>query len=598
MSVTQRASSISGERRRSRSIRAQILTGYFWVALIIVILVASSLIFLFVTEKEYEDVESYRDQQCAAQEVITAHYQWLEALNTSISTGASFTGGLDPDNCSLGKWLNSTNPQALNDGQMSAALQDLSQPHKDIHTSASSLVQLSQTDREAALAQYSAEIRPKVEKIGDNLSVISGRYQAIATERSQNVQALNMLSIVMFIALGALAIFFSFLLGGRVSKKISAPIIQVEQWSVELSTGVENLTAGENALEKANGILEIELMIQAFQAMAQAIRNNVEVIKRVADGDLTAFVDIRSDGDSLGNNLYHLVQNNDMMFADLLRVADSVAQSAEGIADANQTLAQKAVEQAQSVEGLSSTVNRANDLAQENVRRAEAAAGLSEEIKTEIYEGENKMTSLVRSVDEIKIASDKIASVMKVIDEIAFQTNILALNASVEAARAGESGKGFSVVAQEVRNLALRSAEAAKQSGTYIENTIAKTAEGSRISQETFETFKSIVRSSGGITDVVKEIAEASAGQQKCIGEIHEEIQKISGIVSENASTSQETAAATEQMNSSAELIWQAMKKFNLRKREAGRPYIPAEKANDPDFVRQATENYRRRIQE
>lgn len=587
-----KAQNIGHSNTESKTIRTKILGGYFWVTIIIIFLVVSSLFFLTVIERGYKDINNYRQQQSTAQEVIAAHYKWLDALNASILTGVAFEGGLDPNTCSLGSWLNNVDIHSMNDTEMSQALQAIIEPHKEIHASASELIDISKTDRNAAFKLYTNEVKQKVVKIGEGLAVIGNRYNAIAQEKANRMSALVVFSFVMCIILGVLAIFFSFLLGSRISKKLSDPISTVAQWSKVLAEGIDNLSLDTEAYKRANHILEIEQMILAFQEMTRSIQKNVDVIKKVASGDLTAFVDIKSEGDSLGANLYHLVQNNDMMFANLLQVADCVAENAGSIASASQVLSGKTLEQADAVEGLSNTVNKANDLAMENTKRASVAADISNSIKKEVDEGDQKMMKLLKSVNEIKEASDKVSNVMKAIDDIAFQTNILALNAAVEAARAGSAGKGFAVVADEVRNLSLKSAEAAKQSGELIENTIKKTVEGSRISQETFETFENIVKRTNEITEVVNEITSASIMQQEHIQSIHEEIGRISDVVAGNAATSEETAAATQLMNDNADLIRQEMKKFNLRKRIEGKPYIPDEKKHDEDFIREATENY------
>lgn len=576
------------------TIRARIMKGYVWVISVIFVLVISSLGLLMIVRNGYRDIDQYRGQQCKAQEVITAHYKWLDELNASILNGVAFEGSIDPNTCSLGKWLNNTDHNAMNDAEMNRALEDMIEPHKEIHAAAAVLVELSRTDWKAAFDTYTAEVKPKVVKIGEDLSVISSRYEIIAGEKMVHVQFLVIFSFVLCSGLGVLAVLFAVCMGTRISKRIAEPIVTVAKWSQAMATGVENLSIDKNAAEQANGILEIEQMIHSFQEMADSIRSNVDVIKRVAQGDLTAFVDIRSDGDSLGANLYHLVQNNDMMFAQLLLVADSVAENAGSISKASQSLASSASNQAGAVDDLSSTVNMADDLARENAGRANLAAGFSNEIRKEIQLGSGKMASLVESVGEIKLASDKISGVMKAIDDIAFQTNILALNAAVEAARAGSAGKGFAVVADEVRNLALKSAKAAKESAALIENTIVKTQEGSRISQETFVVFEQIVAGADKITNVVREIAGASDAQQRYIEEINGEIRKISEVVAGNAATSEETAAATQEMDKSAETIRKAMRKFNLRKREQDKPYIPKEKENDEEFIRKAYENFRK----
>lgn len=580
------------KKGNGQTIQKQIMHGYLLLIAILIVLVIAAIITLRVTEHRYAKITNASTQQFNAQQVITAHYKWLEQLSSAITTGETFEGGLDPDTCALGKWLKTSKAEMINDAEMEAALNAITTPHQEIHTTAAAAVKLSQTDRDAAYKLYTETFKPKVAQIGEGLTLISGRFQTIADNMQTGAQRLMMLSNLLLLLAGAAAILIAIEIGRRISSRIAKPIKAVEKWSEAMASGVDNLKFDSISLEDQNNALEIEKMIESFRNMTESIRANVKVIKRVADGDLTAYVDIKSDGDSLGRSLYHLVQNNDFMFANLLRVADSVAVNAGHIASASQALAQSSAAQAGAVETLSTTASQANQLATQNADSTVLATGLINQIDQEIQEGQQKMDTLLAAVQSIVQASSKISLVMKSINDIAFQTNILALNAAVEAARAGNAGKGFAVVADEVRQLALKSAQAADQSVGLIEDTIQKADQGGEISRQASDTFSMIVVTTSKISEMIRRVNAASLQQQNHVQEIHSEISMISAIVEENAASSEETAAATQQMNSNAEYIRQEMARFNLRKREEGKPYIPPEKSQDPEFIRTATENY------
>lgn len=586
----------SSEKDHSNSIRTQILSGYLLLTVVLVFLVLIAIASLLATNKGFTKIEKYQTQQQRAQKVITAHYQWLEQLSESISTEEEFTGSLDPNSCALGKWIAESEEEMTGDSIMAESLNRIIEPHKEIHLTASELLALSETSKEEALSLYASDYKPKVVLIGEGLEAISDRYQQISVELKTKTEHLALLCKILLVAAGAGAVVGSIIIGLKISKRISEPIAAVETWSEELASGVDNFQFDVNILTKKGNSREINQMIRSFEKMASGIRENVRVIQKVAEGDLTAYVDIKSSGDSLGRNLYHLVQNNDMMFADLLRVADSVASNAGHIAAASQSLADSSTTQASAVEVLSDTIREANDLASANANSANEASSVIENMQKEVNLGKERMDTLLASVDEIKRASEQISSVMKSINDIAFQTNILALNAAVEAARAGTAGKGFAVVADEVRNLSIKSAEAAEQSRVLIENTIEKTAEGSKISHQASETFADIVVRTGEISGMMEEINNASITQQNYMAEVNNEIAKISSIVMTNAAASEETAAATKEMNANADIIKQSMYKFNLRKRQAGKPYIPPEKVNDEKFIREAEENYQKKM--
>ena len=558
----------------------------------LLLLVLLSVAFLKITDTNYHHIMAFQNQQSSAQQVISAHYKWLEQLSDSITTGAEFQGSLDPDGCALGQWMNRSSEDLEKYPALKAEADQIAPPHREIHLEASHLIEMSKLDREAAYAEYAENFKPKVEQIGEGLTAISETYQEQVLQIQKRTETTSFLCITVLFLIGILSVAVSLIVGRRAAKKIATPILTVAKWSEAFSTGVDNLNLDETEIAKHGNAVEIVRMIDSFRALAESIRDNVRVIQKVAEGDLTAYVDIRSQGDSLGRNLYHLVQSNDFMFANLLRVADSVAQSAGYISSASPELANSTTNQAAAVEKLSGTMNQANQLAKENAGNADLAKEIIDKMHGQVDVGQDKMLELLKAVDEIHTASGKINTVLKTIDNIAFQTNILALNASVEAARAGNAGKGFAVVADEVRNLALKSSEAAKQSRIYIEDTINKADDGSRISHEASDTFNSIVNQTNQIYHMIDGIHQASGNQQAYINQIYEEIQTISSAVSSNAASSQQTAAATREMTSNADMIRQEMNRFNLRKREEGKPYIPPEKEGDEQFIQIAYENY------
>lgn len=577
-------------KKQQQTIRSKIFSGYMASTGIMLLLVVVSIILMQLVKTGYSNVNETQLQRVAAQEVIAAHYKWLEQLSDAITTGSTFEGSLDPDTCALGKWL-SNSEDIMNDKEISQHLNEITEPHNQLHLTAQELINVSKIDKDTAYALYSREYKPKVEKVGAELTAISQRYHMAAEQKESFTKTIGLISQILLAVAGLISVFICIVIGQRTAKQISEPIIAVEIWSDKLAAGVDNIDF--NILEERNEeIYEIDNMIESFKKMMVSIQENVNVIKRVASGDLTAYVDIRSNEDSLGKNLYHLVQNNDFIFSQLLQVADSVATSANHIADNSQMLARNSTEQASAVEVLSSTVEQANSLATKNAEESISAAREISDMEQVIEAGKSKMETLLKAVDDIRQASEKVSAVMKSINDIAFQTNVLALNAAVEAARAGELGKGFAVVADEVRMLSQKSKEAADESRVLIENTIQKTVEGSRISEETAETFSVIVDDILRLSGIMDGINNASLNQQTYISEIHDEISKISEAVAQNATYSKQAAEATVEMNLNAERIRSEMKQFNLRKREPGKPYIPPEKQDDADFIKEAFQNF------
>lgn len=578
------------------SLKKQISSGYITIVAVMLVLFLASLAYLYVIYNSYQDVAQNRSDQSSTQEAVAAHYQWVENLSSSIQTGQPFTGSLDPATCSLGKWVGSIESHELLDSQVKTTLDRIIAPHNEIHERAKSILEIQKTDKDGAYKDYTETIKPKVIEVTTALSSISNRYKVVADEASVRLNSVLRWAIGTGIFLAILATVAAYLFARSITNKISRPIAAVADWSKKLSLGIDNLEFDSSEIDQQEEN-EIGQMMQSFQTMAESIRDNVKVVKRVADGDMTAFVNVRSTGDSLGKNLYRMVQTNDLMFSEILQIAQKVVLGSQQISQVSEALAANSSIQADAVHMLSDRIDNAARLAEDNASKAIVASDISNRIKESIKRNSEKMELMVISAREIQEASHEISAVIKTIDDIAFQTNILALNAAVEAARAGEAGKGFTVVASEVRVLALRSAQAAASTKLMIENTIAKSQGGSKISAETADTFQEIVASVNKIIDMVMEISAASNTQQSEIENVRVEVGQITQVATANAASSQESAASSLEMTHHAEILKQEMSKFNLRQRQIGQAYIPPEKQNDIEFVREANENYRRAME-
>ena len=553
------------KKPQEQTIQRQIFNGYFLFSGIVLLLVVISILMMTEIRREYEDVASYQDHQQEAQSVIAAHYKWLEQLSDSITTGAEFEGSLDPETCALGQWINGDGAELMSDPQIAESLNGIISPHEEIHLQAAELTELSHSDKDAAYDRYAEEFKPKVVTIGEGLDAISSRLQETAESTRERARTMALITQGILVLAGIGAIAASLLIGRRLSRKISEPILKMSDWLDEISTGIDNLNVKKEELSKSS-TTEINRMMGAFQVMVNATRENSDAIEQIADGDLTVTSKVRSAGDRLGKSLSYLVRQNNTTFSQLSQISESVASEAANISTASQALADSCCTQASAVEDLSGYAKEANNLAIQNVERSRHAFEEIASMEQSVQGGKEHMTTLGDAVSDINASSERVAAVMKSIDDIAFQTNILALNAAVEAARAGVAGKGFAVVADEVRNLAAKSAEAAEQSRYIIETMIQKSAQGNRLADEANQTFDEIVSKSARITQTMKEIASASQDQQEHINKIDDEITRISSVVTQNAASSEETTAATQQLLGDAENIRSEIRQFKIRR--------------------------------
>jgi methyl-accepting chemotaxis protein len=237
--------------------------------------------------------------------------------------------------------------------------------------------------------------------------------------------------------------------------------------------------------------------------------------------------------------------------------ANQVAAASGQVSAASQSLAEGASEQASALEETSSSLEEMSSMTKQNATNAAQADGLMKQTNQVIQKANEGMKSLTRSMTEITAASEETSKIIKTIDEIAFQTNLLALNAAVEAARAGEAGAGFAVVAEEVRNLAIRAADAAKNTSGLIEGTVKKIKEGSVLVVETNEAFIEVSSSTSKVGELVGEISAASQEQSQGIDQINKAVAEMDKVTQSTAATAEESASASEEMNAQAEQMKQ-----------------------------------------
>lgn len=235
--------------------------------------------------------------------------------------------------------------------------------------------------------------------------------------------------------------------------------------------------------------------------------------------------------------------------------ADQVTSASEQVSTSSQSLAEGATEQASSMEQTSASVKEIADRSRQNAENSKAATDLMGDMNRLVDNGSQSMDKMVNAITSIKESSGEVSKIIKVIEEIAFQTNLLALNAAVEAARAGEHGKGFAVVAEEVRNLAQRSATAAKDTASLIEGSTTKADEGVNIVDEAVEALKAIAESAQKVNSLVSDIADSSMEQSTGVDQVSEALAEIDRIIQQNASVAEESAAASEELSAQADSL-------------------------------------------
>jgi methyl-accepting chemotaxis protein len=375
-------------------------------------------------------------------------------------------------------------------------------------------------------------------------------------------------AIILMIVIVAVSIVIALILGVAISRLIGRPVSKMAQVAKLLSKGdIETdgvLDSKDDQLKNQKD--EIGELAGAFHDLIRATKRQVDEIQKLADGDLTIKFQLSSDKDLLGQGLITLTESLNGLIGSIMTASDQVTSGAGMVSNSSMALSQGATEQASAVEELTASLDEIASQTNLNAKNAETANALALKAQENASAGDGYMRNMLRAMDDISISSKNINKIIKTIDDIAFQTNILALNAAVEAARAGQQGKGFAVVAEEVRTLAAKSANAAKETTELIEDSIRKVDAGTTIANQTANALILIVEQVEKAADLVQSIAVASREQAIGVDQINQGIAQVSQVVQTNAATAEESAAASEELTAQAEQLRETVGVFKVRK--------------------------------
>lgn len=321
------------------------------------------------------------------------------------------------------------------------------------------------------------------------------------------------------------------------------------------------------------------LVNDVFGGMKEVVTTVRDHLSRASDGDLSHPIEADWVGDHavLRDAFNKMVNSLSESLREVSDAAEQISSGSTQVASTAHSVAQGASTQAEAVVQIKTTITSVADQAKAAAFAAQEVDRMSTQAGEAASLGDERMGRMLKAMEQIQEASQHISRVVKVIDEIAFQTNLLALNAAVEAARAGVHGRGFAVVAEEVRNLAARSAKAARETTEMIEDTMSKIGEGSRAAHETAEALAEIVSNVQLVRALVQDINQAAAEQAKGVADVDAGLTQIDGVTQANAAAAEQSAAAAEELSSQARRLTEQLSGFSLAEPADGHPTLPTD---------------------
>ena len=371
------------------------------------------------------------------------------------------------------------------------------------------------------------------------------------------------ISLLITVVLVVIFTLIGIYIGKRLGKTLSSPIITCVDRLKLLAQGD---LKSDTPIIKTND--ETEILLDSLRSTIGNLNHIISDISsqlaELSAGNFAITIDSQYEGDftEISESFKMIVVALSSAMRDIDHNAQQVANGSDELSKASQSLAEGATDQASAIEELTASITDISSKIQNNANNAELAKKMVGDVNIEMSQSNKHMDEMIIAMDRIKSASNEIANIIKSIEDIAAQTNLLSLNAAIEAARAGEAGRGFSVVAEEVRKLADESAEAAKNTNNLIQNAIQAVEDGTELAKVTAQSLESVVASASKVNDAISEIADASGEQADVTAQITEGISQIASVIETNSATAEESAASSEELSSESTILKEMLSKF------------------------------------